>query len=85
MPDTHDHKLVIRCPVADKPEIFNEINGSITNLHQTISRIEGIADHANKTAVRADKRVDRIYVILGFLLVMAPIIFQLYHIFKPTP
>ena len=83
MPDTNDHKLVIKCPVADNPEIFSQINGSIVNLQHTIADVRKIAEEGTRLGKDANKKVDRIYIVLGFIAAMIPIIGVIWHIVKP--
>lgn len=75
-----DHKLVIRCPVAEKPGIFNEINGSIINLQKTIDSVKVTAEEGLKIGKTANRKVDRIYIVLGFIAAMVPIIGLIVHL-----
>jgi hypothetical protein len=71
MTDEPTHKLVIDCPVAQNPEIFSRINGSIETLKKTLEAVEKKADNAEDIAVRGKKKVDFLYWFFGTLLGLA--------------
>lgn len=64
MPNGQDgkHKLLIECPVAQHPDIFTKINGSIEALERTIAAVEHKAAEAtalvNKKVMSAENKAE---------------------------
>ncbi len=63
MPDGQitEHKLIIDCPVAQNPDIFTQVNGSIEALRVTLESVMATAKAAEKIAVKAKTKVDYLY------------------------
>ena len=63
MPDGQitEHKLIINCPVAENPDIFSQINGSIEVLRVTLESVMETAKTAEKIAIKAKTKVDYLY------------------------
>lgn len=72
MANDFDHKLTIDCPVARNPEIFAQLDASISHLSGAIEELEKAAENAHntardaqKTANSANKKVDFLYWFFG--------------------
>jgi hypothetical protein len=68
MPNGHDiteHKLLINCPVAQNPDIFTKVEGSIEALRKTLEKVVEDTSEAKGVAYSAKKKVDYLYWFFG--------------------
>ena len=89
MANDFDHKLTIDCPVARNPEIFAQLDASLTHLGSSIKELERLvesvnttATNANKTANSANKKVDFLYWFFGAVGGVIGVIAIIYNIVK---
>ena len=75
-----EHKLIIDCPVAQNPDIFTQVNGSIEALRKTLEQVVKDTSEAKGVAYNAKKKVDYLYwffYTVGGLLAAGAIILNL--------